>query len=118
MPLRLSSKKASSLAAKPEAMSSEVTLVDTSYTRSDKQAAAGNTLDLGSYKTKPAAWLIGLLIGPGSKKTKMTWKEARQQVKKEESWEARVMARLGEFEVLSTRVSRDISTDFRIGASA
>ncbi|UKZ61735.1 uncharacterized protein TrAtP1_002992 [Trichoderma atroviride] len=70
MPLGLSSKKTSSLAAKPEAMSSEVTLVDSSHTRSDKQAAAG----------------------PSSKKTKMTWKEARAQCKKEENWETRVRA--------------------------
>lgn len=102
MPLGFSSKKASPLAAKPEAMSSEVTLVDASYTRLDKQVTAGNTLDLGSYKTQPAAWLIVLLIGPSGKKTKMTWKEARQQVKKEENWEIRVMAHLGEFEVSST----------------
>ncbi|KAL7973176.1 hypothetical protein HDV63DRAFT_259627 [Trichoderma sp. SZMC 28014] len=73
MPLGFSSKKASPLAAKPEAMSSEVTLVDASYTRLDKQVTAG----------------------PSGKKTKMTWKEARQQVKKEENWEIRVMAHLG-----------------------
>ncbi|KAL6907261.1 hypothetical protein GGI43DRAFT_257230 [Trichoderma evansii] len=67
MPLGLSSKKASTLAAKPEAMSSEVTLVDSSLIRSDKQATAG----------------------PSAKKTKMTWKEAREHCKKQENWEAR-----------------------------
>ncbi|KAL7919117.1 hypothetical protein ACQKWADRAFT_302370 [Trichoderma austrokoningii] len=69
MPLGFSSKKTSTLAAKPEAMSSEVTLVDSSQTRSDKQATAG----------------------PSSKKTKMTWKEARAHCKKEENWEARAL---------------------------
>lgn len=67
MPLRLSTKKAPTLAAKPEAMSSEVTLVDSSHTRSDKKATAGSS----------------------AKKTKMTWKEAREHCKKEENWEAR-----------------------------
>lgn len=52
MPFGLSSKKASALAAKPEAMSSEVTLVDSSHTRSDKQAAAGNDPGLGTYNTQ------------------------------------------------------------------
>ncbi|KAH8127011.1 hypothetical protein LI328DRAFT_123893 [Trichoderma asperelloides] len=70
MPLRLSTKKASTLAAKPEAMSSEITLVDSSHTRSDKQTTAG----------------------PSTKKTKMTWKEARAHCKKQENWEARVSA--------------------------
>lgn len=71
MPFSLSTKKASTLASKPEAMSSEVTLVDSSHTRSDKQATAG----VGSA---------------GTKKTKMTWKEAREHCKKQESWETRV----------------------------
>lgn len=42
MPFGFSSKKASALATKPEAMSSEVTLVDSLHVRSDKQATAGN----------------------------------------------------------------------------
>jgi hypothetical protein len=112
MPFGLSSKKASPLAAKPEAMSSEVTLVDSSHTRSDKQATAGNTLDLGSFNTQPAAWLIGFLIGPGSKKTKMTWKEARALCKKEESWEARV--RESEIRLY---LYGGVNTNFRIGAA-
>ncbi|PTB38691.1 uncharacterized protein TrAFT101_006714 [Trichoderma asperellum] len=70
MPLRLSTKKASTVAATPEAMSSEVTLVDSSNTRSDKKATSG----------------------PSTKKTKMTWKEARAHCKKQENWEARVSA--------------------------
>ncbi|KAM0250691.1 hypothetical protein ACHAQJ_008525 [Trichoderma viride] len=67
MPLRLSTQKTSSLALKPEAMSSEVTLVDQSYKQSDKKYTSG----------------------PSTKKTKMTWKEAQEQCKKERNWEAR-----------------------------
>ncbi|KAL6887326.1 hypothetical protein HDV57DRAFT_355595 [Trichoderma longibrachiatum] len=66
MPLRLSSKKGSAVATKPEAMSSEVTLVDSSNT---------------PVNNKPTA-------GP-SKHAKMTWKEAREACKKDRNWEAR-----------------------------
>ncbi|KAL6819037.1 hypothetical protein V8C40DRAFT_252311 [Trichoderma camerunense] len=64
MPLRLSSKKSTPVASKPEAMSSEVTLVGESNTMSEKQAAAG----------------------PSNKEKKMTWKEAQEACRKEQSW--------------------------------
>jgi hypothetical protein len=53
MPLRLS-KKTSPLAAKPEAMSSELTLVDSSRTLSDKKAPAGNAHGFDTYSTQRA----------------------------------------------------------------
>ncbi|PTB65652.1 hypothetical protein BBK36DRAFT_1120463 [Trichoderma citrinoviride] len=66
MPLRLSTKKGSAVAAKPEAMSSEVTLVEASNTPDNKKSTAGP-----------------------SKRTKMSWKEAQELCKKERNWEAR-----------------------------
>ncbi|KAL6863628.1 hypothetical protein J3F83DRAFT_198362 [Trichoderma novae-zelandiae] len=66
MPLRLSTKKSSAIASKPEAMSSEVTLVE--------------PLNTSDRKTK---------AGP-SKHAKMTWKEAQELCNKERNWEARV----------------------------
>ncbi|KAL7811631.1 hypothetical protein V8C26DRAFT_408535 [Trichoderma gracile] len=66
MPLRLSSKKSSAVASKPEAMSSELTLVDSSNTPVNKKATAGP-----------------------SKHAKMSWKEAQEACKKERNWEAR-----------------------------
>ncbi|KAL7794383.1 hypothetical protein V8C37DRAFT_376439 [Trichoderma ceciliae] len=67
MPLRLSTKKASNVAIKPEAMSSEITLVEPSDIQTDKKAASG----------------------PSTKHTKITWKEAQELCKKERNWEAR-----------------------------
>ncbi|RFU74327.1 hypothetical protein TARUN_7954 [Trichoderma arundinaceum] len=70
MPLQFSTKKSSNLAMKPEAMSSEVTLVEPLHTQSDKKATTG----------------------PTTKKTKLTWKEAQEVCRKERNWEARVSA--------------------------
>ncbi|KAL6699610.1 hypothetical protein J3F84DRAFT_344946 [Trichoderma pleuroticola] len=64
MPLRLTSKKSAPIASKPEAMSSEVTLVGQSNTMSEKETAAG----------------------PSKKEKKMTWKEAQEACRKEQSW--------------------------------
>ncbi|KAL6803235.1 hypothetical protein GGI42DRAFT_324139 [Trichoderma sp. SZMC 28013] len=64
MPLGLSTKKSTPVASKPEAMSSEVTLVGQSNTMSEKEAAAG----------------------PSNKEKKMTWKEAQEACRKEQSW--------------------------------
>ncbi|EGR45348.1 uncharacterized protein TRIREDRAFT_111237 [Trichoderma reesei QM6a] len=66
MPLRLSSKKSSAVATKPEAMSSELTLVDSSNTPVNKKTSAAP-----------------------SKHAKMSWKEAQELCKKERNWEAR-----------------------------
>ncbi|KAL7914125.1 hypothetical protein GGI35DRAFT_235857 [Trichoderma velutinum] len=64
MPFGLSTKKSAPLATKPEAMSSEVTLVGQSNTMTEKEAAAG----------------------PSNKEKKMTWKEAQEACRKEQSW--------------------------------
>ncbi|TFB02622.1 hypothetical protein CCMA1212_005429 [Trichoderma ghanense] len=67
MPLQLSTKKSSAVATKPEAMSSQLTLVDSS-----------NTFDNNKKGTAEP-----------SKRAKMTWKEAQEACKKERNWEAR-----------------------------
>ncbi|KAL7948701.1 hypothetical protein V8C42DRAFT_312047 [Trichoderma barbatum] len=66
MPL-FSTKRTSALATKPEAMSSEVTLVGQPNIMSEKETAAGSS--------------------NRSKKTKITWKEAQEACRKEENWE-------------------------------
>ncbi|KAK4078222.1 uncharacterized protein Triagg1_3238 [Trichoderma aggressivum f. europaeum] len=64
MPLGFSTKKSTPIASKLEAMSSEVTLVGQSNTMSEKEAAAGAS----------------------KKEKKMTWKEAQEACRKEQSW--------------------------------